>query len=117
MAQELGVPSSKHASEDLVLATAAQKMGLPFEAGLVRWHHLTEDLAGMRVKSAVKILEQFKTMDRDGNNEVDFEGFAEVMRTVAQQGPPPVWLPSEETLRQIFNMLDRNEDGLIHFEE
>lgn len=122
MAKELGVPATKHAGEDLVLAEGALRAGLPFDAGLVKWQELSEDLSGMRVKSALKILKQFKTLDPNGKGEVNFDGFASVMRKLAQERvvledgtevtPPP---PSDERLMMIFDLLDRHHDGKVDF--
>lgn len=124
IAKALGVPATKHAGEDLVLATAAATAGLPFEAGLVQWQRLTEDLAGMRVKGALNILKQFKALDPNARGEVDFQGFAQVMRKLAQE---PVTLPdgqshvpsppSDAELKRIFAILDRRDRGTINFED
>lgn len=117
IAQALNVPATKHAAEDLVLATAAMNMGMPFEAGCVMWAKVTENLSGMRVKNALKVLEQFKSLDRDGSGEVDFEEFTTVMQNMAADGARGGSAPTAQELQKIFSILDRNDDGRVNFQE
>merc|ERR1740121_968284 len=115
MADALGIPCTKHAGEDIMLAYAAQEAGMSFTAGYVQWQRLTQELSGMNVKGALKILEQFRQFDPDRKGQVDFQGFSKVMRKMAQEDSGAA--PSDDELRRTFDMLDRDDNGHINFEE
>jgi len=86
IARALGVPTTKHAAEDVALCIAAQKLNLPYETGIVHWQAVTEGLTGMHVHDAKKVLQQFRAIDKEGTGRIDFDTFAQAMRNRTRTG-------------------------------
>eukprot|EP00429_Kryptoperidinium_foliaceum_P005612 CAMPEP_0176026864 /NCGR_PEP_ID=MMETSP0120_2-20121206/13167_1 /TAXON_ID=160619 /ORGANISM="Kryptoperidinium foliaceum, Strain CCMP 1326" /LENGTH=522 /DNA_ID=CAMNT_0017360067 /DNA_START=50 /DNA_END=1618 /DNA_ORIENTATION=- len=120
IATALGVPTTKHAAEDVALCCASEKLRMPAEAGIVVWQALSEGLTGLRVKEAMVVLENFRTLDKEGNGCIDFDTFADSIRRPPQEetdnSEEKLALASHE-LRGIFDLLDMNGDGYVSFQE
>jgi len=131
IAKALNVPTTKHAAEDVALCIAARKLHLPMEAGLVTWQALSEGLTGLRVKEAMVVLENFRSLDKEGKGRIDFETFASTIRRNAYRSRPidsktavddadvreNERVLTDEELRGIFDLLDTGSDGYINFQE
>eukprot|EP00927_Polykrikos_kofoidii_P006048 TRINITY_DN12441_c0_g1_i1.p1 TRINITY_DN12441_c0_g1~~TRINITY_DN12441_c0_g1_i1.p1 ORF type:complete len:554 (+),score=94.75 TRINITY_DN12441_c0_g1_i1:85-1746(+) len=110
MATALGVPATKHSSEDLVLCMKAQGLSFPAEVGLVEWQSISEHLSGVRVRDAAQVLERFRSFDEDAEGMLDFQSFARAMRNRDAR-------LSDTELASMFDVLDTSGDGYVDFRE
>jgi len=132
IAVALGVPTTKHAAEDVALCIAAKRMKMPLEAGTVLWQAVSESLTGLHVKEAIKVMEQFRSLDKEGAGRIDFQTFAAGVRdqtsrrisageigreASAQGGGCAASLLTEEDLLGIFELMDKDSNGCIDFHE
>jgi len=110
MAAALGVPTTKHAAEDVALCMQAMSLSLPAEVGVIKWQAISEQLTGVTVKDAKDALTRFRSLDEEADGVLDFEAFkAAMLRKEAKL--------TDDELRAIFNLMDLSGDGLVNFTE
>lgn len=110
MAAALGVPTTKHASEDVALCMQAQCLSLPAEVGAIQWQAVTEQLIGVSVKDAKEVLASFRSIDEEAGGIINAQAFSATMRRKGST-------LSDKDLQHIFDLLDLDGDGFVDFAE
>eukprot|EP00929_Paragymnodinium_shiwhaense_P109897 TRINITY_DN7649_c0_g1_i2.p1 TRINITY_DN7649_c0_g1~~TRINITY_DN7649_c0_g1_i2.p1 ORF type:complete len:541 (+),score=143.03 TRINITY_DN7649_c0_g1_i2:114-1736(+) len=119
IADALGVPTTKHAAEDVALCMAAEQLHLPINTGLVQWQALSEKLVGVKCKDAKAVLAEFAAFDTSRRGRLDVDEFAAALRTYtgAAEGKEEALELTDDQLHNIFKLLDTKGDGYIDFTE
>lgn len=105
MARALGVPVTDHTYDDCRLMLAARKLNLPMEAGIVEFQKLRSKL-GISLDKLSDMLEKFSHIDLSGKGNITVEEFSKYLQ-----------VPVSESLKQVYDMYDRDGSGSIDFRE
>lgn len=108
MARALGVPTTEHAYEDVMLQGEAVKKHFPapmvlLEAGRI---HEAFDFVDLSRANLLKYFEKFMEMDADHSGEITYPEFVQVLG-----------LPDTAYTQNLFHLLDVDESGSIDFRE
>jgi len=143
IADEVGLPCTRHTFEDCRLLRLAGRLGLPMDASVVEFHNLRQE-TGKDIRDVEKILEEFASIVSDKQRGLitiadlakflslpilpcleelfslyDKDGTGEVCFREYVIGLSLVCesVVNNESLRWAFDILDTNSDGVISEEE
>ncbi|XP_076448987.1 lysophosphatidylcholine acyltransferase 2-like isoform X2 [Babylonia areolata] len=142
MAECLELPVTDHTYDDCRLMMRAGSLNLPLEAGLVEFQKLHNKL-GFSFDQMKELLQKFQTIDRSGSGSVTLTEFAEYLHLPVSPALEEVFTlydrdqsgtinfreyiiglslianpaNSEDTLRQAFQLFDKDNKGYITQEE
>lgn len=106
MANALALPCTEHTFEDCRLMNQAKSKNLPMEAGLVEFSKLSKKL-GINIDEMNEMLDEFALKSRSCKDGLmGIEEFAELL-----------CLPVTESLKELFNLYDRDGSGMLDFRE
>ncbi|XP_051855964.1 lysophosphatidylcholine acyltransferase 2-like [Antechinus flavipes] len=106
MANALQLPVTDHTYEDCRLMISAGKLTLPMEAGLVEFTKISQKL-NLDWDAVRKHLDEYATIATSAKGgRIGIEEFSKYLM-----------LPISDTLKQLFGLFDRNQDGTIDFRE
>lgn len=105
MARALGVPITDHTYDDCRLMMAAQRLNLPMEVGIIEFHKLHKKL-GISLEQINDMLEKFSSIDLSGKGHITLEEFSKYLQ-----------VPVSDSLKEVYNMYDRDGSGSIDFRE
>eukprot|EP01130_Rhizamoeba_saxonica_P003720 TRINITY_DN1546_c0_g1_i4.p1 TRINITY_DN1546_c0_g1~~TRINITY_DN1546_c0_g1_i4.p1 ORF type:complete len:375 (+),score=95.05 TRINITY_DN1546_c0_g1_i4:767-1891(+) len=106
MADALGVPSTEHSYEDMLLMKRALSLQVPVETANIELERVRE-IINVDLDEAKELLSKFADINPYGDGNVTVEEFASYLLGIP---------PSPEVL-ELFNRFDTNEDGTINFRE
>ncbi|XP_044530773.1 lysophosphatidylcholine acyltransferase 2-like [Gracilinanus agilis] len=106
MANALHLPVTDHTFEDCRLMISAGKLTLPMEAGLVEFTKITQKLKLDWDTIKNHLIEYTLIAAKSKGGSIGIEEFANYLT-----------LPISDSLKQLFELFDRNHDGTIDFRE
>ncbi|XP_064639975.1 lysophosphatidylcholine acyltransferase 2-like isoform X2 [Lineus longissimus] len=104
MAENLGVPATDHTYDDCRLMMYAAKRNMPMTSGLVEFQKLSRKL-GINFDNMKELLDKFSSIT-DEKGHITLEVFANHLG-----------LPVNDTVKEVFDMYDRDGSGTIDFRE
>eukprot|EP01117_Protostelium_nocturnum_P011921 TRINITY_DN4356_c0_g1_i3.p1 TRINITY_DN4356_c0_g1~~TRINITY_DN4356_c0_g1_i3.p1 ORF type:complete len:557 (+),score=121.33 TRINITY_DN4356_c0_g1_i3:487-2157(+) len=104
IARELGVPTTEHSYEDVILMTLAMKEHISSDEMAAFEFNKVRDLYHLDFAEAKTLLGRFAKMSRNG--QMDYEGFCKNLK-----------LPQCELTEQLFSVLDSDGKQTIDFRE
>lgn len=105
MARVDNIPVTDHSFEDCRLMSAAKKLKLPMEAGIVEYYKISP-MINMNCDGMINQLIKFAKMDTALDGVIDIVEFCDFLN-----------MPPTEEVKTIFRIYDINKDGYINFRE
>jgi hypothetical protein len=108
----MDVPVTEHSYEDVRLAGVAAQLHLPVNDAMIEIGKAKSFLGeGVTLKTIEKHLNAFASMDVNKTGQVTFEQFAEAFDLKKEDGDYTAGS------RALFDVIDHNGDGTIHFKD
>ncbi|GMI51624.1 hypothetical protein TeGR_g3298 [Tetraparma gracilis] len=112
VAEAMDVPVTEHSYEDVRLAGVAAQLHLPVNDAMIEIGKAKSFLGeGVTLKTIEKHLNAFASMDVNKTGQVTFEQFAEAFDLKKEDGDYTAGS------RALFDVIDHNGDGTIHFKD
>jgi len=102
----MGVPTTNHAFEDVILLQKALQKNLPRNAYNTEYFSLKSIYKDFTIEKAKELLEKFSQFDKHKNGKISASDFCRAMG-----------LPFNELTIEIFQLFDSGNDGEIDFRE